>query len=496
MTFLRKLTTITSASTLFLTVLVASPTSADSHTPTQVADSVAGASGSSPYSGVVFNGKYYFNAYDPVNHYELRVFDGTNPPSLVQDIRSGASSANPAELTVFGDKLYFRADNGTNGNELWVYDGTNPASMVKDIYVGANAGNPEQLTVFDDRLYFRADNGTNGRELWVYDGTNPASMVQDIYGGSSSSMPQYLTVFNNKLYFQANDGTNGYELWVYDGTNPASMVQDIRLGANSSTPKDLTVFGGKLYFAATDGTNGVEPWVFDGTSATGFDINTAGSSIEDDWIMGVNPHFAATSMGLFFRATDGATGFELWTIAPAPAPAPAAPAPYTGPLPTGYSDRTPTIGDTVVVSGLRLANITSCTIDDIEVEISDLSATKFSIVIPEGLSPGNKNLVIRSASDKITAQGAFTVRAKPEIVSPHAVISKTNAGSFNGYVAVYAKGHKGKTLSWKIAGKWFKTTISSDYQVFQRKTAAVGLDVLVHLYIDGQKQLTKTVRTR
>ena len=369
MTFLRKLTTITSASTLFLTVLVASPTSADSHTPTQVADSVAGASGSSPYSGVVFNGKYYFNAYDPVNHYELRVFDGTNPPSLVQDIRSGASSANPAELTVFGDKLYFRADNGTNGNELWVYDGTNPASMVKDIYVGANAGNPEQLTVFDDRLYFRADNGTNGRELWVYDGTNPASMVQDIYGGSLSSMPQYLTVFNNKLYFQANDGTNGYELWVYDGTNasivqdlragaqsgtpayltvfddklyfqandgtngselwvydgtnPASMVQDIRLGANSSTPKDLTVFGGKLYFAATDGTNGVEPWVFDGTSATGFDINTAGSSIEDDWMMGVNPHFAATSMGLFFRATDGATGFELWTIAPAPAPAPA-----------------------------------------------------------------------------------------------------------------------------------------------------------------------------
>ena len=132
-----------------------------------------------------------------------------------------------------------------------------------------------------------------------------------------------MTVFEGKLYFTATDGTNGVELWVYDGTNPASMVQDIRLGANSSTPKDLTVFGGKLYFAATDGTNGVEPWVFDGTSATGFDINTAGSSIEDDWMMGVNPHFAATSMGLFFRATDGATGFELWTIAPAPAPAPA-----------------------------------------------------------------------------------------------------------------------------------------------------------------------------
>ena len=48
----------------------------------------------------------------------------------------------------------------------------------------------------------------------------------------------------------------------------------------------------------------------------------------------------------------------------------------------------------------------------------------------------------------------------------------------------------------RSAGKWFKTTITSDYQVFQRRTAAVGLDVDVHLYIDGEKQLTKTVTTR
>ena len=54
---------------------------------------------------------------------------------------------------------------------------------------------------------------------------------------------------------------------------------------------------------------------------------------------------------------------------------------------------------------------------------------------------------------------------------------KVNAGAFNGYVAVYAKGFRGKTLAWKIAGKWFKTTVASDYQVFQRKTAAVGLNV-------------------
>jgi len=74
--------------------------------------------------------------------------------------------------------------------------------------------------------------------------------------------------------------------------------------------------------------------------------------------------------------------------------------------------------------------------------------------------------------------------------------TKVNAGSFLGYVAVYAKGHNGSTISWKIAGKWFKTTITSDYQVFQRKTVAVGMDVNVDIYIDSVKVLSKVVATR
>jgi hypothetical protein len=170
-----------------------------------------------------------------------------------------------------------------------------------------------------------------------------------------------------------------------------------------------------------------------------------------------------------------------------------APAPYSGALPAKYSDRTPKIGDEVTISGADLDQVDSCTIDGVEVEISSQSSTGLTIVIPEGLEPGLKDLVMVGGFGKLTAQGAFTVEAGPA-KSP-VVAEKTNAGSFNGYVAVYAKGHKGKTLSWKIAGKWFKTTITSDFQVFQRKTEAVGLNVEVHLYIDGEKQSTMTVRT-
>ena len=172
-------------------------------------------------------------------------------------------------------------------------------------------------------------------------------------------------------------------------------------------------------------------------------------------------------------------------------------APYTGPLLNTYSDRNPSIGDEVTISGLRLNLVTSCTIDGVTAVMSNQSADSFTIVIPEGVASGLKDLVMTGPAGKLTAQGAVTVQESiPAIIDEVPVSSKVNAGSFNGYVAVYAKGHKGKTLSWKIAGKWFKTTITSDYQVFQRRTAAVGLDVDVHLYIKGQKQLTKTVTTR
>ena len=190
--------------------------------------------------------------------------------------------------------------------------------------------------------------------------------------------------------------------------------------------------------------------------------------------------------------------FSLTFSAPEdPAPAAWSPAPYSGPLVTGYSDKTPAIGDEVVVSGRRLNLVTSCWVDGIEVALSDQSAVSFTIVIPLGVEPGLKDLMISSSFGTLTAQGAFTVEAKPAVIEESSpVLSKVNAGSFNNYVAVYAKGYKGQTLAWKIAGKWFKVVITKDYQVFQRKTIAVGLEVKVDLFIDGERLLAKTVLTK
>ena len=90
---------------------------------------------------------------------------------------------------------------------------------------------------------------------------------------------------------------------------------------------------------------------------------------------------------------------------------PVASAPYTGPLLTGYSDRTPQIGDEVVVTGLRLNLVTSCAIEGIEVAISNQSEGSFTILIPSGVEPGLKSLVIYSSAGALTVQDALNVSA-------------------------------------------------------------------------------------
>jgi hypothetical protein len=179
------------------------------------------------------------------------------------------------------------------------------------------------------------------------------------------------------------------------------------------------------------------------------------------------------------RQLSGAPGTSATeTAAPTPAP-------YRGPAPSAYSVTQPSPGDEVVISGKRMNLVSSCTVDGVELTITDQSADSLTIEIPETMKAGLKDLVMTGSAGKLTVIGAFSVEEP-----------KVNVGSMNGHIAVYAKGHKGKTLSWKIAGKWFSTTVQSDYQVLQRKTVGIGRNVNVDLYIDGEKQLSTSVTTK
>ena len=69
--------------------------------------------------------------------------------------------------------------------------------------------------------------------------------------------------------------------------------------------------------------------------------------------------------------------------------------------------------------------------------------------------------------------------------------------SFNGKLVVYALGLDGAKISWKVAGKWGTAIASGDaLNRFDRPVGASGVNVLVDIYVNGVKQLSKSVLTR
>ena len=74
--------------------------------------------------------------------------------------------------------------------------------------------------------------------------------------------------------------------------------------------------------------------------------------------------------------------------------------------------------------------------------------------------------------------------------------AKVNVGSFKGYVALYAKGYKGKKMSAIVAGKWIVVaSLATDFERVVRYTGA-GYDIVTTIYIDGVSVQSFNVTTK
>jgi subtilisin family serine protease len=105
--------------------------------------------------------------------------------------------------------------------------------------------------------------------------------------------------------------------------------------------------------------------------------------------------------------------------------------------------------------------------------------------------------VIRKNIPMVNLKDAVAALQQSGGVSP-APGQTLNVGTFNGKIVVYARGYTGSVLTWKIAGRWQRVTVTSDFQAFDRLTRARGVDVTVDIYVDGSTVpvFSKTVRTR
>ncbi|MFZ1807386.1 MAG: ELWxxDGT repeat protein [Cyclobacteriaceae bacterium] len=181
-----------------------------------------------------------------------------------------------------------------------------------------NSSYPSNYLEVGGTVYFSAT-GPEGKELWKTDKTLAGTvLVKDISPGLSSSDPTAFFEFNGMLYFLANDGIYGVELWKSDGTDAGTvLVKDINPGSANGPSycsycgdaKSFIELNGKIYFTATDGVAGLELWETDGTEAgtqIAKDINPGvGNSAPSKYIFYDNK--------IFFTVYLPSTGVELWT---------------------------------------------------------------------------------------------------------------------------------------------------------------------------------------
>lgn len=280
---------------------------------------IAPGSGSSAsianYLGMAtLNGKVYFPGTDGTHGNELFSWDGMGAPVMVNDFNPGSGSSNPNEVITYNNSIVFTASSTATGTELFVHNPIgNTVQLLADILPGASSSFPQNLTMYNGKLYFSASNGTDGRELFVYDGDS-VRMVMDINAGAGSSDPQSLVQGGGRLYFSAFDATYGRELYALLDTT-VSRLTDVAVGAASTVSSASTgqariaYLNNTVYFSGNDGgTGGVQLYKYDmkaKQSSLVYKINPIGSA---------NPaNFIRYNNRLFFAATDGVHGIELWS---------------------------------------------------------------------------------------------------------------------------------------------------------------------------------------
>jgi len=161
-----------------------------------------------------------------------------------------------------------------------------------------------------------ADSDTWNRPLIHLDNESTNPLIEGYFENANDR--DYLT------FTSAYSGTHRLNLTLNRDVNPVipsgffdcrvsdttgfQMVKDIREGWSVSNPSYLTAVGTTLYFRASDGTNGDELWKSDGTASGTMmvkDINSGSSSSSPS-------ELTAVGNTLYFTANDGTNGFELW----------------------------------------------------------------------------------------------------------------------------------------------------------------------------------------
>jgi hypothetical protein len=124
-------------------------------------------------------------------------------------------------------------------------------------------------------------------------------------------------------------------------------------------------------------------------------------------------------------------------------------------------------------------------------------AYSFKVLLGSNDTISGSVKVVYAGANGVVGTGDDDVEVSTDLApAAPAADTKVNAGSFKGYVAVYAKGHEGKRLSAKIGNDWVVVeSLASNFERIVDFTGA-GYTISVRIYIDRVLEDTIVVTTK
>ena len=216
--------------------------------------------------------------------------------------------------------------NGTNGLKALISStsepsGNNCANGGIQIEIGVDDNNNEVLEASEIDQTQYICNGNSSSHTMPVSSSNNTMLTSVTPPGSNLSCDAGGRVISHGL--DNGDGGGVYANGILEtGEVDASttlcsrtgigLLKDTNNGFDSGSPRLFTAVGNTLYFTASDGTNGAELWKSDGTANGTMMIKDINS---DDSGSGVSK-LTAVGNTLYFSASDGSSdtdnGVELW----------------------------------------------------------------------------------------------------------------------------------------------------------------------------------------
>ncbi|WP_196886784.1 T9SS type A sorting domain-containing protein [Aureivirga sp. CE67] len=221
------------------------------------------------------NKLFFFSKNSPESNVAKTLWTTDGTTTGTYEFASHLKAVTGTKFFTFEGKTLFNAYTYESGIEIWETDGTIFGTKLSIETSVAAGSDPEFLISTDDKIYF--------------EGYHYGHLLQDIFScGETETSLEEASIFieknsvklNDEYFFVKNHEDYGKEVWKTNlSTNTSEILKDIHPENGSSMiieedQEQFTYWNNALYFTATDGENGKQLWKTDGTEQGTYAVST------------------------------------------------------------------------------------------------------------------------------------------------------------------------------------------------------------------------------